>query len=380
MSELADGAPLELRGLDGGNPLGFLAALGTLAVIRTAGHPHARLGWQRPVTWVPLLSRLATSDKAALSRSLADALRGRTVSEDADHRRTAMQRDFENSKKTVNDKRKEIRRRGLRGKDRKDVLDAELWPLEEDLRQKRQTWLESLRMAVASPELAIGKHIDCTGEEFRAHAHDFCSVASHAARDTVDLLAAFGTDACLQKSGRIASTPFCFITGSGHQYFLETAGQLMAAAIPERVQAALFEPWTYSDEKLSMRWDPFEDRRYALMDRDPTASDNKSRTVWMANLLAYRALVLFPSVPSRKGLATTAWTFGSNPVFTWPIWERSIDVETIRSLLQLSALTEPNPDRSELRARGIVEVFRSRRIQVGNPPLHKINFSPAVAV
>jgi hypothetical protein len=27
-----------------------------------------------------------------------------------------------------------------------------------------------------------------------------------------------------------------------------------------------------------MRWDPTEDRRYALLDRDPTAGDNKSRT------------------------------------------------------------------------------------------------------
>ena len=63
----------------------------------------------------------------------------------------------------------------------------------------------------------------------------------------------------------------------------------------ERVHAALFEPWTYRDDRYSMRWDPLEDRRYALMDRDPTASDNKSRTVWMANLFAYRSLVLFPS-------------------------------------------------------------------------------------
>src|SRR5438132_7386519 len=104
----------------------------------------------------------------------------------------------------------------------------------------------------------------------------------------------------------------------------------------------LFEPWGYREEKLSMRWDPVEDRRYALMDRDPTASDNKSRTVWMANLLAYRSLVLFPSAPTRKGLGATAWNRVDNAtIFTWPIWEQPADPDSIRSLLQLSELSAP---------------------------------------
>lgn len=380
MSPSSAGACQELRGLDGANPLAFLAALGTLVVCRLAGHPEARLGWRRSVTWIPLLDRLATGDTRALSGSLADALRGRVVSRDAGQRRMAVQQEFDAAKKAVNDKRKEFKKRGLKGKDRKTAVEAELSPLEESLSQKRQSWLQALSTAVASPELAIGKHIDCTDDEFRAHATGFLATADHATRETVDLLAAFGTDARLQKSGRIAATSFCFITGSGHQYFLETAGQLMAEATADRVHAALFEPWTYPDEKLSMRWDPLEDRRYALMDRDPTASDNKSRTVWMANLLAYRALVLFPSAPAKRGLATTAWRTGDNPMFTWPVWEDPIDLNTIRSLLQLRELGTAIPDQSLLRARGVAAVFRSRRIQVGNPPLHKINFSPARAL
>jgi hypothetical protein len=145
------------------------------------------------------------------------------------------------------------------------------------------------------------------------------------------------------------------------------------------VRQTLLQPWTYRDEKFSMRWDPAEDRRYALMDRDPTSSDNKSRTVWMANLLAYRALPLFACAPGRRGLATTAWAFTSQGdlAFTWPIWEFTAEPDTIRSLLQLSELVEPEAAKSRTRARGIAAIFRSRRIKVGAGSNYKLNFTPA---
>jgi hypothetical protein len=114
------------------------------------------------------------------------------------------------------------------------------------------------------------------------------------------------------------------------------------------------------------------------MDRDPTTADNKPRTVWMANLLAYRSLLLFPSAPTMHGLGTTAWRQTRSDIeFTWPIWDKPLRVEPIQSLLQMKDLQENEIDHQRLRAMGIVSIFRSRRIQVGNPPLHKINFTPA---
>lgn len=155
----------------------------------------------------------------------------------------------------------------------------------------------------------------------------------------------------------------------------------MAEVNEERLRSVLFAPWQYRDEKLSMRWDPSEDRRYAPMDRDPTASDNKSRTVWMANLLAYRGLVLFPTMPLRSGLATTAWRHvDGKPVFTWPIWKDPVGPETIRSLLLLSELSEERPDRESLLQRGILAALRARRIQVGSGTNYKVNFTPARSV
>jgi hypothetical protein len=369
---------VELCALNGANPLGFLTALGTLATLRRAGHPNARLGWQRGVRWTPVLCDLSTLDPRKLADAISETLRGKEVGVQAEKERESAQRAFDAAKKTVKDKAAEIKKRKLKGAARTAANAQELAPLREASNERRDAWLAALKQAVPSEELALGKHIDCTPDEYRQHARGLTQTASQKHRQSLDLLAAFGSDVVADKNGRIRGTPFCFITGSGHQYFLDTVRQLMEYVTAERVYQALFCQWEYRDEKFSMRWDPLEDRRYALMDRDPTASDNKSRTVWMANLLAYQSLVLFPCAATGHRLEVAGWTEGKSDLFfTWPIWERPLGQEVVASLLQIQELHDTELERPQLRARGVVAAFRSRRIEVGNPPLYKINFTPA---
>jgi len=318
----------------------------------------------------------------AFAEIVARGLEGRRVPDDAERRRAEAQKEFDAAKKACDDKKKEIQKRRLKGKERATAIAAELQPLEQVRDEKRRVWLDALAEAVPRPELALGKQLNCTVDEYRDHALAFRDVARRGERETVDLLAAFGSDGCrAERSDAIQSTPFCFITGSGHQYFLDTVRQLMDHVHADRVRAVLFEPWTYSDEGLSMRWDPSDDRRYALMDRDPTASDNKSRTVWMANLLAYRALVLVPCAPRASGLVATGWdNHGQQEVLTWPLWEFAAEPDTVRSMLQQRELHVERPDRKTLQARGVVEVLRARRIKVGTGTNFKWNFSPARSV
>jgi hypothetical protein len=364
-----------LTGIDGANPLGFLAALGTLVVARQS-EPQARLGWKRGATWEPVLTGISSESRDTLCGAIADALRGNQVSDQAESSRKIAEQVFSAAKKAVKDKQDDIKKRGLRGKERKAAFDGEIGPLDQEMHRKRRDWLAALKQAIPRRELALGQRIDCTDEEYREHATGFFLDAGIDAREPLDLLAAFASDACLEKSGRVTATPFCFITGSGHQYFLDTVRQLMGVATAERVRATLFMPWTYSDEKLSMRWDPVEDRRYALMDRDPTANDNKSRTVWMANLLAYRALSLFSSAPGSRGLGTVGWS-GSEGIFSWPIWDHPIAPDTIRSLMLQPELSTEKHDRRTQKAQGILAVFRAKRVRVGSGAKYKINFSPA---
>ena len=314
-----------------------------------------------------------------LSQSIAVALRGDPVSAEADSSRKAAQEGFDKAKSAEMGKRKEISRRGLRGTEREMAIEAEIAPLEQEVRRTRGVWLSALQEAVPRRELALGKHIDCAAKQYREYAAGFLQGADIRHREPLDFLADFASDACVERSGRVSATPFCFITGSGHQYFLDTARELMDKVTAELVRAALFEPWTYANETLSMRWDPAEDRRYALLDRDPTASGNKPRTVWMANLLAYRALALFPSAPTAWGLRTTGWG-RSRETFTWPMWEAAAAPDMIRSLLLLDELGASIPDRSELQAQGVVAVYQSRRIRVGSGANFTINFTPARAI
>ncbi len=377
----ASNEKIVLNGIDGANPLGFLATLGTLAVLQRQDCAGVRLHWRRSATWQPVITGAGKLDKDKLARVIEDALRGRTISANAKLQCREAQKEFDQAKTKVKKAKEKIKKRGLRGKAREAAIEAEIKPLEKIFQTKRKEWLRTLKDAVPSAELAIGKRIDCTSDEYRSHAAAFLEDANFHDRENLDFLAAFASDACIDKNKTVEATPFCFIKGSGRQYFLDTARQLMESVDGDRVAGTLFDPWTYPDEKLSMRWDPSEDRQYALMDRNPKASDNKSRTEWMANLLAYRALVMFPSAPCGVKPATTAWAdHGDVPLFTWPLWEYPLDAGSIRSLLSLTELSKPKPDHSILRPRGVLSVFQSRRIRVGNPPSYKINFSPAKGI
>lgn len=376
-----------LTGLDGTNPLGFLAALGALVVARQAGESAACLRWAQERTWTPVLDGLKTGSTTELCARFAESLSGKAVSADAAEKRDAAEKAHAQARTAVNKEMKKIKEEKIKPKaDRENAIEERVRPLETIADAKRGEWLIALKDAVPRPELALGARIDCTGAEYRNHAAGFTNGGDGAAREAIQYLAAFGSDACLEdgkgdaQGRKVDATPFCFIRGSGHQNFLDTVRKLLAQATTERVAQALFEPWLYRDPGLSMRWDPGEDRRYALTDVKP--ADEGAFTVWMANLLAYRSLALFPCAPTRHGLGTTAWAdIADERVFTWPIWEFAAGLDTVRTLLQLRDLRKDPLRHAVLEARGIAAVFRARRIRF--PPKgasYKLNFSPARGV
>ena len=378
--------PFNLTALDGANPLGFLATLGTLAVLSETD-PLIKLGWHSGAHWTPFLTSPNPLEKVEVLQRLATRLRGKPVDAEKEKLRDAAQKQFDAAKKKLKNAVDQFKKRGLRGKERDAARADDIVPHELARKNARDKFLTALKDAVPSPELAIGQRPDCTIEEFRQHAHSLRGESQLNRRATVDLLASFGAEVSGDSGERIVPTPFCFITGSGHQWFLDTARELMAVTTESKLNEALFEPWAYTDKKLTMRWDPLDDRRYALMDRDPTATDNKSTTVWMANLLAYVALAYFPCAPASRGSATACWTRGKeSPAFRWPVWKKPLSDSSVRSILTHRAFAVPDYEsdskelRADLRARGVETVFYARRIQVGNPPLHKINFCSTCAV
>jgi len=299
---------LILTGIDGGNPLGFLAAIGA-ATLAHALYPAMRWGWRQAAgSWQPVLQGCG-SDPNQFASKVHDALK-------------------------------------------------------------------SLPMAA----FEINKKLPfAAGHLVRAlRAAQQCASSCH--RREADLLASFGTEMYPDKKGDFQSSSFRMVRSG------DSAGQGLPAyakVIREstnltHIEHALFGSWDYQDSGFSLRWDPVEDQRYALRWRDPSkarASDDLS-TMLGANSLAIEALQWFPTV----AVGVRARTSGFHRLgprenfFVWPIWMTMIGMESVRSILTLRGLGEEPLPREQLDAMGIVEVYRSQRIQQNQ---YYSNFAPA---
>jgi hypothetical protein len=208
----------------------------------------------------------------------------------------------------------------------------------------------------------------------------------------VATLSALMTDGARKQDGGVIPTPLCLMFGQGHQHFLERlaavpTGRATGAAAkraanlrdPASIERALFAPWQRGDATDGFRWDPADDRRYALRFGDP--SSEASTTEHGANRLAAVALPLFTVLPARRfgrqALAVRGFTFEHQATaFTWPLWEQFAGLATIVAMLDHPELAQRQPHLKSLGHLSIVDVRRSRRISVGK----FLNFTRAESV
>ena len=299
-------AKLLLGGLDGGNPLGFLAAVGT-AVILQDMFPEVRLGWrQTPSGRRPLLHGCG-NDQRELADKLAAALQG-----------------------------------------------------------------------ASSAALDIDNRMPFDAGEFSCELGDVQRRSSLADRRDADFLSGFGTELYPdKKTGQFQDSRFRMVrsgdsAGQGLPFY---AKEIRKATAPAHIRRALFHAWDYRDEGYSLRWDPIEDRRYALRWGNPSKS--KSGTMFAANALAVEALRCFPVfIPSGKQAQTTGFqrTEPREIAFVWPVWTPPVNMDTLRSLLALSDLGKEPLPRGDLAKIGIDEVYCSRRVAQNQ---YYSNFLPA---
>jgi len=379
-----------LEGLDGGNPLGFLAALGVMRTLNDTMGDGVMLGWdQGSDGWRPRLrlfdKKNGVNDQQSFSDMLTALLGVPCQQQDNQLMKTNINRldeIYRGRKKRLLSREKELKKeakdQGIKGDAATDFIIDQTYTLRKRVSCLRKLWLSLRSRNVPSRELGLGKTLSVTPEELRNLSSQIAKSINLNNRLVADLLVAFGAESATRE-GLIEYTPFCFVTGSGQQYFLDTIVKLMAVVTSGHIYKTLFQQWAYDDERLSLRLDPLDDRRYALMWDDPTAQGNESKTMWAANLLAYRALSLFPSFSMGTHLKTTGFD-RSNRKFSWPLWTSPLHLSVIRSLLSLSAFAERPLNRSRLNAMGILEVYETERIQVGKPPLVKINFSRPTVV
>lgn len=294
---------LILTGLDGCNPLAFLAAIGTLRST-SAMWPGklVRLGWSsQGGGWRPTLEIPEAREPGVLCAELAERLR----------------------------------------------------PMEKH------------------EALAVGDNLTIPTGRFRSYAKASV-VESKTDRTWADFAAAFGCDQ-LRKEDKdeILDTAFRTMAGAGHQHFLESMRNICHETTAAHLEKALFASWRYDDPiaKLSLRWDPRDDQRYALRWGNPSGDPTRTKSGAMlgANRFAIEGLPLFPTSPVNGVLRTTGFSErrGEGAWWVWPIWENFVDLDVCRSVLALANVQDSPLDRAPLAAAGVVEVFRSRRVTIG---------------
>jgi hypothetical protein len=316
---------IEMRGIDGGNLLGFLAALGTLRLLTKAETRYGRLplmNWKWRGKWSPVLHTSATADGVLAGLALALVpdngdvpvkVKGKKAAQDSNAILFKANRAFQS-----------------------DVLDLNL-------------------------------------AEFR---NTLGCAALNSDREEADFLSALGSDCYPERKGenKPATTEFRAIGGGNNDGFLGLMRAIHSETKPEHLRSALFEDWSYSDPPPFMRWDPNEFRPHALRGKDP-AKDRKQNNVRGANRLAIDALPLFPTFPERREVRTAGFEDRNQVTeFTWPIWSELLDLDTIRALLWSKEVQVS--DRETMRRRGVVQVFRAKRFTEGQYR----NFSPARAL
>jgi hypothetical protein len=302
----ADGN-LILTGLDGTNPLGFLAAVGVLRVLSIQKH-GVKMAWKVSAgTWRPELFGVR-EPLHDLGAELHAAIR---------------------------------------------TLDLSVW--------------------------SIDKELPFEAGVLRQKARDAALSASRTCRQVVDNLASFGGECFTDEKGNFKETSFRLIRSGDNEHngLLDYAARTIEICTASQLQTAISSEWLYKDKKRSFRWDPAEDRGYALQWRNP--SKDGALTERGANCLALFALPSFPTIPVKGKIETTGFGLkqSKQASLTWPIWKHPVNLPTVTSLLTLSELQCVQPSRQDLDSIGVVAAYRCNRVMTGT---YYANFTPAQRV
>ncbi|MCA9185426.1 MAG: hypothetical protein R3E01_06925 [Pirellulaceae bacterium] len=327
---------LVLSGLDGSNPLAFLAALGTARVLSMVYSVESiRLGWQLAAgTWRPVIS-------------FADLT-------------------------SVGDDR-------VNGDSKFDEFELEPATLCETMAD----WLSSPPQLSLLESQDLGDNLTISPEAFRTLASEQLDRACEgdaSSNIALAFLAAFGTDAVHQPHSKDRSlmqdTALRTMSGAGHQHFIKFMREIIANTTSTHLYSSLFQRWTYEDDGrgMNLRWDPIDDRRYALRWKNP--SSDPPTTMRGANRLAIEALPLFPTAPIGNSLQTTGFRSANGTFFCWPIWDSELTLPVVQFLLQRTQSETGDNASAERRAFGICAKYRSQRITIGKFR----NFTPGTSV
>jgi hypothetical protein len=311
------GGTVRLPGLDGSNPLGFLAALGVLRiadhVARSQHRPSPRLGWVEAGYWQAVIQGENDLD---LDFLVAAILEDKASWADDPAMLLAYDATGEN------------------------LVDP---------RQGNGNAVRDLRPRPGAMRLFLDRLAGRAEGTDRGHA------GLTALRRSLDTVGFYGSEVVQDNKGN--TKPFALHFSAGQQRFLKAIAQLQEGVCEADLREALVGPWRGASKLPSMSWDATVARIYALRASDPSAEKRGSNAG--ADWLAFVGLGLLMAAPHRGVLRTTGVRGGwKDAEFTWPVWTPLLTARVVRSVLAIEDLhVMPHMERA---CRGIGGVFSSR--------------------
>lgn len=303
-----------LSGLDGANPLAYLAALGVLRILdlraRRSSRPLPRLSWSDEGCWRPVIHGAASIDAI-----IAEVMEDKPSWSDDPAFLLAYEGDGET---LVRDPRRS------KGK------------VTRDLKPKPAA------MRIFLDDLANRTAFEQTPAELLL------------LRRALDTAAAYGSEMVADNNGNTKPNGFHFT--AGQQQFLKAIAELQEGVNEADLHEALAGPWRRESQLPNMSWDATNARYYALRAKNP--SGDKKTTIAGADWLAYVGLGTFPAFPRGTRLVTTGITGGwKDGAFIWPVWLYPATWRVASSIIRsVDSIDLPAEARQ---ARGIGAVFRS---------------------
>jgi hypothetical protein len=223
---------------------------------------------------------------------------------------------------------------------------------------------------------SFDKKLPFAATRLREEAQKAIRAASTANRSVVDDIASLGVECLADDDADFAVTALCMVRSgdSTGQGLLAYGKRIIETTTKEQLQQAVGSQWVHEDDKCALRWDPAEDRGYALQWRNP--SKVGALSIKGGNCLALFGMSLFPTVPAGGLAETTAFGLKEpkKSSFTWPIWTHPISIDVVKSLIGMSELQRAQPARVSFGCRGIEAVYRCDRIMTST---YYANFTPA---
>lgn len=213
---------------------------------------------------------------------------------------------------------------------------------------------------------------------FPSHIRERCSQRPMSERAELDWVTALACESVPEAASQLQTVRRDYLIGNMRSVMQRTNASHLLRSLFEAWDYA------DALDNQSLHWEPSEDRRHAYQWHQPNGDPTRKRRGGMlgANRLALEAWPLFPSFPdeSDRARVNTRGFRGNratNTFWLWPLWSSCLTPGGVASMLSLPGLEPSSPENAvSLRDLGVTVVYRCQRILVGKTP----NLTPANAV